>query len=240
MSSRSTSTSTTTTPQKSEFPKLPKLHQQQAREHHEHHEHRKVIVAGALAFTLLGITAACATVADLDVTYNNNNNPDASADAFDEANRQKVRESSVENPDVQPPINPLSAEIPSCDAMLPSDSGIDPDGGCDIRQGLGCCITQSAQICMEQRAFEEQCLKQRGPNVVFIGCRQSEDDSVCCWTGEGPGRVARFKGECDGGTIACVDSTGCGGGDCATIECSKSAGPKLIIGQCGSVPPACP
>jgi hypothetical protein len=182
-----------------------------------------------LALISLLAVAACSTLADLDVAYDGNDAGDG--DGGDGGRR--VRDSSAEaepTPD-QPTLAP-SAQVPCNDST-------DPDGGCDIAQGLGCCLKPGASMCIFQ--WEATALCAGG---TFVGCREDDPDSPCCWRTVNGVRQAVHAAFCDGGAHACVvnpDSGGsrCEQGTCTQSVCNVGAAGTFTIGACGATEP-CP
>lgn len=180
--------------------------------------------------------AACASIADLDVQYPAEaTGADDVGDAIADGPRF-VRESSTTLLDagkivLEPgPMTPCIGE-----------AGLDDDGGCDEKAGLGCCIktaaaddAASSSACMQQWQAPTEC-----PDYVFIACRRSVDDSTCCWRTNGKGRSAVYTGVCEGG-LACVDDADCPSegplAGCHVKTCPSVAFP---IGECGA-DPKCP
>jgi len=192
-------------------------------------------------FLLVGTAAACASVADLEVTYGGNGaagDQDAASDP--DAARQKVRESQVEAsaPMLPDPIEDGGGGLPCfAEAGLSGEE----DGGCDESVGNGCCLRSASSVCMSQAEARAQQCGSPSAKAVFVACRQSRSDDMCCWRdlGAGGGRAAFYSGSCDGGTIACIDDSGCVpfGLTCATTSCAPSG---FVIGQCGATAPPCP
>lgn len=193
----------------------------------------------ALVAVTLGLGAACATVADLDVTYGQGSESDG-VDASDDA-RQKVRESSI---DASTPVLPPSVIEDGGGLPCHAEAGLsgEEDGGCDESAGNGCCLRNNlaaGSACMSQAEARAQCSAPSAKGV-FVACRQSRGDDVCCWRDlGGGGKGAFYAAGCDGGSIACVEDAGCAifGQACATKACQRGG---FLIGQCGSNPPACP
>jgi hypothetical protein len=174
--------------------------------------------------------AACASVADLDVNYVPSAPPGdadagAGADGGEDAQR-RVRESSVEPTDVQAPVFPAS-NLAACDA------GLGEEAGCDDSAGLGCCLTAQGATCIEQREAPALCA-----GNVFVACRTSVPDSLCCWRNGPKGHFAVYAADCAGGRLACLDDTGCAEGvSCVTKQCGTVN--PFTIGECGGQP-VCP
>lgn len=187
--------------------------------------------------------AACGTIADLDVKYDSvNAQVDASSNVdpttTDGGTRVIIRDSSFIEPDAPAPLT-----------FDPSDAGpcnpdTDPDGGCDYRQGLGCCLTPGGGAqCIFQTEVAALCA-----NGVFVGCRADDptSESACCWrAGPSNSRMSVFAASCDGGLHAC-DPNADGGGacpgntqKCVESKCSINGGP-FAIGTCGEPAQVCP
>jgi hypothetical protein len=204
---------------------------------------RACILVAAVFFAT---AAACASVADLDVSYGNGSSSGGGGADASEDTRQKVRESLL---DASPPIFPPNV-IEDGGGGLPcyAEAGLsgEEDGGCDEGAGNGCCLRSNltaGSVCMSQaEARAQQC---SAPNAkgVFVACRQSRGDDVCCWrdlgNGSGGGKGAFYAADCDGGPVACIEDAGCAifGQACTTKTCAKGG---FVIGQCGSNPPSCP
>lgn len=169
--------------------------------------------------------AACAGVADLEVKYN----PDGGT---------ATTQNNPNGPDatLAPDASPVHVEAPS-DAGAPvtppaiiSTCGAGPDGGCDISQGFGCCLSGGA-TCMSQADYATACPSQ----ATFVGCFQPSADAECCWHTINGSRVALAGSICSEG-YACLVDNDCpeGTGSCQTASCHG-----VTIGQCG-VAPTCP
>jgi hypothetical protein len=198
---------------------------------------RAVLYVGLLATS--AAIVACASVADLGVAYDpnhsseggvGNDTPDGGQGAVD-ANRQKVRE-STESRDTPPPPAPPPPIVHGCD---PS-GGLGANTGCDTTAGFGCCIGAANETCMETRSADALC---GGLGAsLFVTCRQGDGDSACCWrTAANGARSTAFAADCSGGSIACLDDSGCPSGvSCHTHDCGA---PAIKIGECGK-DPVCP
>lgn len=181
---------------------------------------------------IVGVSV-CACAADLDLIYSDGDAAPVNDAAIDpDGARQKVRESQIEagaSPD--PLVVGDSGGLP-CSA----EAGLSEDG-CDEGAGNGCCLRTAAEaICISQ---SERC-GSPAEKTVFVACRQSRPDDMCCWRNlPGGGRGAFYSGACDGGTIACLDDAGCAdfGLACTTTSCAPTG---FVIGQCGNTAPPCP
>ncbi|MBX3221750.1 MAG: hypothetical protein KF795_14635 [Labilithrix sp.] len=174
------------------------------------------------------LLGACATVAELDVTYASSDfSEDSGSDAsgVDDASRT-VRESSVEPVDAQAPTSAASD-------LGPCDGGLGESSGCDDTAGLGCCLGKDEAVCIELVEAPVRC-----KGDVFVACRQSRGDDMCCWRTTANGRIAAYAADCKGGAIACLDSAGCPDGvTCLTKSCGVAN--PFLIGECGRTP-TCP
>ena len=120
---------------------------------------------------------------------------------------------------------------------------LDPDGGCDPTAGLGCCLSgdpknpsfPAACVDLEQYTVGNYCEKAKD---VFIACRSSDSDNVCCWgPGAGNTMIARFRPGCfDGGYESCDPSPSAvqpvcpnTGGGCTPVSCHG-----IDVGYCGA------
>jgi hypothetical protein len=134
-------------------------------------------------------------------------------------------------------------------------AALDPDGGCDTRAGLGCCLAASSttsdtgdNTCGEQVQYFGTNAYCRAANDVFLACANSEDDSTCCWqavpaTGGGVAHHTRYRASCKGGLEAC-NPVGLAGGPtpCSNgLACVPAPGggkcKGIDIGACGQEPP---
>jgi hypothetical protein len=189
-----------------------------------------IVIAGFSASTYA--VFACARVAELDVAYelpDGGRGGDGAATDSGAGDRQRVRDSEVVPPDVTSPPPPPPTNLSPC------DGGLGTAAGCDDLEGLGCCLMPTGSKCMELREVATSC-----SGNVFIACLQGNGDNACCWRPLGTGRMAAYAGDCDGGTVACLDSTGCPDDEtCRTTTCGTGAN-SFKIGQCGDAPPACP
>jgi hypothetical protein len=196
----------------------------------------RVLFAGSVVAAIAA--AACGTIAELDVKYDD---VTASVDggggidpSIAEAGHPIIRDGSFVEPDAgEPPI------LDPSDAG-PCESDSDDGGGCDFLQGLGCCLLPlGSSRCIFQWEIEQKC-----QNGVFVGCRGDDPntESACCWR-DGPAnsKMSLFASSCDGGAHACAPDAGygCATGTCTERPCSLAVG-ELSIGTCSSTPVECP
>jgi hypothetical protein len=178
------------------------------------------------AIALLGAAlAACSTIADLELTYG-----DEDGDASTDAGR-RVRDSSFEaEPGIDPPTSTPSTQAPCSDT--------DPDAACDFSQGLGCCLKPGASACIYQSEAPALCA-----GGVFVGCREGDNDNPCCWRTVNGMRVALHAASCNAGPPACIVHDGggstCEGTTCVETSCAVGNGGIFKVGACGAMQ-SCP
>lgn len=172
---------------------------------------------------VLGLAvAACATVADLEVSR-------AAPDSVDRDDPKA--------PPVDAATAPDGAVIPPPgDGGPAADTGIAPPPTvCMCPAGEGCCATQGAAVKCTPGSGAASCTANGG---FFIHCSGGDvaNGRVCCFTKDVAGTF--YAASCaDAGAQICTDETECTSGTCESTTCRGAS--LKACGPMGQARPAC-
>lgn len=178
----------------------------------------KGLLFGALGALIL---AACANVADLEVTYV----PDAGADGGP-TTPADGGSADASAPPAAPPVRRAAGTIDSTTLGQPG-----APCPCEEAQGLACCSSASGASCTSD---EGACAAQRGAYLRCFG--PDEEGSFCCLHRYATYSVAALAATCSAGSaIVCTLDSDCPGGKCTLGSCPGG----VSVGTCDGTP-VCP